>query len=619
MQYPYDLVIFDLAGTTVVDEGNIVSAMLCRALKEEAGAVLPLAAATALMGIPKPQAIRRLLVQAGIEPVREMVHRTHERFRQGMLNHYRHGDAVAEIAGTTLTFRQLRESGVRIGIDTGFSRDITDAILERLGWQEAGLIDVSVASDEVPAGRPAPFMVFRAMEKLGVTDVRRVVKVGDTPSDLGEGMNAGCGRVVGVTAGSHTREQLLKYPHTDLITDVSELPVKLLRGPRHRLQLHTPGPANTSATVRAAMTRDVGAWDRELIDVAADIRRRVLAVAKLDARVWDCVLMQGSGTFGVEAAIGSAVPRRNTMGKPGTILVATNGAYGDRMARIAETLEIPCIVLRGEEELPIAPAEVVRVLTENPDVTTVAVVHCETTTGLLNDITAIGQAIRDLRPDVEYVVDAMSSFGAYDLDWHAAEVDWLVSSSNKCLQGTPGVACILARRARLEASAGRARSLSLDVFEQWRGFETHGRFRFTPPTHVLLALQQALTELEAEGGVTARFARYERMRRRLVDGMTQRGYRTLIKPEHRSCIISTFEYPEDGRFSYLEVYTALARRGFVIYPGKLTRAETFRIGHIGDLDEEAIDELLLAFDEVQQELGFVVGPADAVRPVPAMV
>lgn len=604
MNRAYDMVVFDLAGTTVVDEGDVVSVELCEAVREVAGVELPTSAATALMGIRKPDAIRQLIEGAARPAPAELVERTHECFRRRMMDHYRTSPRVAEISGTTTTFMALRERGIKVCLDTGFSRDITEVIIDRMGWRKHGLIDASVTSDEVPLGRPAPFMIFKAMAELGLSDVSRVVKVGDTPSDLQEGRNAGCGRVVGVCRGSHTREQLAGHFHTDLIEDVSVLPMTLSCRPTPSLRLHTPGPANTSPTVRQAMTRDVGAWDRELVELATSVRTRIVKLGGLDSTKWDCVLLQGSGTYGVEATIGSAVPRITDSGTAGRLLVAANGAYGDRIARIAETLGIATVVVRFSEESPVDPAEIGRVLREKPDITTVAVVHCETTTGLLNDVAAVGRVVRAVRPEAEYVIDAMSSFGAYDLDWEAAEADWIVTSSNKCLQGTPGLACVVARRSRLEASAGRARSLALDLFDQWRGFESHGRFRFTPPTHVLLGLRQAIDELEAEGGVRARYQRYESMRRRLVDGMTRRGYHTLIQPEHRSCIISTFAYPLDAKFSYAEVYAELQAMGFVIYPGKLTRAETFRVGHIGDLVESDIDDLLEAFDRVQEKLGF---------------
>jgi 2-aminoethylphosphonate-pyruvate transaminase len=595
----YDLVVFDLAGTTVVDTGDIVAVCLCRAIEATARVKVSHATAVSLMGIPKPTAVRRLLQEQGLEASEVLVADAHAAFIARMLEYYRHDPSVAEIPGTSRMFAQLHEAGVKVGVDTGFSRDITDAIIDRLGWARRGLVDASAASDEVAAGRPAPFMIYRLMEQLRVSDVRRVVKVGDTPSDLNQGANARCGRIVGVTAGSHTRAQLRPHPHTDLIHDINELIDTLRRDPRPDLQLHTPGPANTSSAVRAAMGRDIGAWDRELIDLAADIRRRLLAAAGVRQQDgWESVLVQGSGTFGVEATIGSAVPRG------GKLLVAVNGAYGERIVTIGRTLGIDTVEIRFEEDQPIDPATLVAALHDDPGIDSVAVVHCETTTGLMSDITAIGQALRAARPDVTYVVDAMSSFGAHPIDLEACGIDWIVASSNKCIQGVPGFAFAIARRERLEASKGHARSLSLDLYDQWRGFETHGRFRYTPPTHVLLAFQQALAEFEAEGGVAARHARYCSLQRRLAEGMAARGYRALLPASLQSPIITTFLYPDDPAFKFQALYAALHDRGFVIYPGKLTHVNCFRIGHIGHIVPADIDRLLAAIDDATAELGF---------------
>ena len=601
----YDLVVFDMAGTTVVDEGDVVAVALVRALKEVAATSVTVAEANGVMGLAKPLAITSLITRAsGTEPTATVVNDTHERFRALIIEHYKMSPAVREIEGASDVFRRLREAGVKVALDTGFSRDIIEVIVERLGWRRAGLIAAVVGSDEVVAGRPTPFLLYRAMELTGVTNIKRVVKIGDTPSDLHEGTNAGCARVVGVTRGSHTRQQLIGHPHTDLIGDISSLIDTLELDPRPAIRLHTPGPANTSSAVRQAMMRDVGAWDKELTELVAGIRREILSIGGVNPATWDSVLLQGSGTFGVEAVIGSAVPRLDDSGRSGKLLVASNGAYGERMIRIAESLNIPVFAARFAEDEPVNPDTIEMLLTKNPEVTTVAVVHCETTTGLVNDVEAIGRAIRRCSSDIEYVVDAMSSFGVYSIDWEAAGADWVVASSNKCLQGTPGLAIVLARRQRLELSAGRARSLAMDLFDQWRGFETHGRFRFTPPTHVLSALKVALAEHRAEGGIVGRRQRYQQLHERLVEGMTELGYQLFLPQELRSCIITTFLYPGDPKFSYAELYQALQQRGFVIYPGKLTSVDSFRIGHIGDLALRDIDELLLAFAEVASVLGY---------------
>lgn len=599
---PYDLVVFDLAGTTVIDTGDIVATCLCKAIEGVSGVRVSHRTAVSLMGIPKPAAVLRLLQEQGHEPDAGLIDCAHRAFIGMMLDHYRNDPSVAEVPGTSRVFAELRSAGLKVAVDTGFSRDITDAIIERMGWARAGLLDASVASDEVVAGRPAPFMIYRLMERTGVVDARRVVKVGDTPSDLQQGANAGCGRNVGVTSGSHSRGQLLPHPHTDLVHDVNDLVATLARDPRPDLQLHTPGPANTSSSVRAAMLRDIGAWDSELIGLVSDIRRGLLKTAdvcKEDG--WEAVLVQGSGTFGVEATLGTAVRRG------GRLLVATNGAYGERMVAIGKALGIETVALGFDEDQPVDAERVAAVVRRDPSIDAVAVVHCETTTGLMNDIEAVGKAVRGASGSVTYIVDAMSSFAAVPIDLEACCVDWIVASSNKCVQGVPGFAFMIARRARLEASGGRARSLALDLHDQWRGFETHGRFRFTPPTHVLLAFRQALLELEAEGGVPARARRYGAMQRRLAEGMVQRGYRLLLPESLQSPIITTFLYPDDHRFSFDAFYAALHRRGFVIYPGKLTRVDCFRIGHIGHLQVSDVDRLLQAIDAANAELGLTVG------------
>lgn len=596
MERKYDLVVFDLAGTTVYDVGDVVAVSLARALRDLAGIEVTVDEVNVVMGIAKPKAIEHLLREANVDHTASRVELIHRHFVRTMIEHYRTSPTVREMPGTTEVFHALRSRGVRVTLDTGFSRDITDTILTRLGWVAEGLIDASITSDEVPQGRPAPFMIHRLMERFGVGDVRRVVKVGDTPSDLHEGTNAGCGRVIGVTNGSHTRAQLLAHPHTDIITGVIGLPETLDASPVPPLRLHTPGPANTSPTVRQAMNRDIGAWDQELIDLARGIRTDLLALAGVDPAHFDCVLMQGSGTFGIEATLGTAVPRG------GVLMIARNGAYGDRMVAMAQRLGIELVDHRSDEARPIDPRSVAAMLEGNPQVTTLAVVHCETTTGVMNDIEAIGQDVRAVRPDVDYVVDAMSSFGAEPIDFEAAGIDWLVSSSNKCIQGVPGVSFAIARLRSIGACAGRARSLSLDLFDQWKGFTAHGRFRYTPPTHVLLAMRQAIDELKRET-VAERHARYALLRDRLIEGMAQLGFETYIPARHRSAIITTFLYPGSPRFSFDPFYRALHAKGFVIYPGKLGNVDCFRIGHLGDLAPRDINHLLSAVADACTEMG----------------
>ncbi len=363
--------------------------------------------------------------------------------------------------------------------------------------------------------------------------------------------------------------------------------------------LFTPGPLTTSATVKQAMLRDAGSRDPAFIDTVRSIRRRLLEVAGVSPVDYTAVLVQGSGTFGIESVIGSAVPR------DGKLLVVANGAYGERIARIASVLAIPATVLRFPEDAPIEASAVRSALEADPALTSVAVVHCETTTGLLNPVEEIGRAAA--AAGCGFIVDAMSSFGAVPVDFRAAGIDYLVSSANKCIEGVPGFSFVIARTAALLATEGYARSLSLDLLDQWNGLERDGQFRFTPPTHALLAFSQALRELEAEGGVPGRAARYSANQRTLVEGMRAMGFREYLPPERQSHIITSFHYPSSPAFRFDEFYGRLSDRGYIIYPGKLSRVGCFRIGTIGRIFEADVRALLAAVRETLAEMGCAGG------------
>jgi 2-aminoethylphosphonate-pyruvate transaminase len=305
--------------------------------------------------------------------------------------------------------------------------------------------------------------------------------------------------------------------------------------------------------------------------------------------------MQGSGTFGVESVIGSVVP------PGGKLLVVINGAYGERIARIASVLKIDASLLRCPEDAPPNPEDVGRALAGDPAVTTVAVVHCETTTGIMNPVEEIGRAVR--KRGAVYVVDSMSAFGAVPFDLEACAIDYLISSANKCIEGVPGFSFAICRRDALAATEGWARSLSLDLLAQWRGLEANGQFRFTPPTHAILAFDQALRELAAEGGVEGRARRYRANHDRLVEGMRRLGFKEYLKPELQGAIITSFRYPDDPAFVFEEFYDRLGARGFVIYPGKVSDADCFRIGTIGRIFEADVRGLLAAIRETMEEMG----------------
>jgi 2-aminoethylphosphonate-pyruvate transaminase len=364
--------------------------------------------------------------------------------------------------------------------------------------------------------------------------------------------------------------------------------------------LFTPGPLTTSAAVKAAMQRDVGSRDAEFIDLVASIRAELLRIAGVSREQgYEAMLIQGSGTFGLESVISSVVPQE------GRFVVLANGAYGERMAMIAERLGISTRLARWPENESPQPAAVQRLIEEEPAATHVAMVHCETTTGILNPIDEITRIVKTGNRD--FIVDAMSSFGGVPLDLSKLEIDYLISSPNKCLEGVPGFSFVLARREALEGAKGRARSISLDLLAQWEGLEGNGQFRFTPPTHALLAFARALEELREEGGVSARAARYRANHETLRAGMRKLGFVEYLPAERQSNIITAFRYPDAPNFRFEDFYLRLRARGFLIYPGKLSQANCFRIGTIGRINEKNVKDLVAAIAaETQRFQSFLI-------------
>ena len=358
--------------------------------------------------------------------------------------------------------------------------------------------------------------------------------------------------------------------------------------------LFTPGPLTTSSTVKQAMLRDLGSRDLEFINVIKEIRQELVALGGNEEE-YTAVLMQGSGTCGIEAVISSVIP------PDGKLLILINGAYGERMLKIATIHHVPTVVQRYPENKQPDAGALEHVLNGDPSISHVAVVHCETTTGIINPVTEYGRVVKEHKRI--YFVDAMSSFGAYPLDLKEAGIDFLVSSSNKCIEGVPGFSFVLARKENLLATRGFARTLSLDLLAQWEGLERDGQFRFTPPTHALLAFRQALRELEAEGGVAGRAERYQRNYALTIKGMRALGFQPYLEDSDRGYIISSFYYPTHSRFDFKDFYQRLSERGHIIYPGKLSQANCFRIGHIGRLGLSDIHALLAAVAETLDEMG----------------
>ncbi|HAO67294.1 MAG TPA: 2-aminoethylphosphonate--pyruvate transaminase [Verrucomicrobiales bacterium] len=342
--------------------------------------------------------------------------------------------------------------------------------------------------------------------------------------------------------------------------------------------LFTPGPLTTSLTVKQAMLRDAGSWHFEFNVKVKEIRQRILKLAGVTSeKGYECILLQGSGTFGVESVFSTSVP------EGGKVLVLSNGAYGERMVAMLKCLRIENTVYRTGENEPPDPAHVASLLEKDTDITHVAVVHCETTTGIVNPIASIGKTVKAAQR--HYIVDAMSSLGGMPIDFEDACIDFLVSSANKCIEGVPGFSFVIAKRDPLFANESTTRSLSLDLAAQLRGFEKNGQFRYSPPTHSLLAFEQALNELDTEGGVEGRAARYKRNHEVLMNGMESLGFKSYLDAKFQSYLITSFHFPEDSKFTFDAFYRKLSDRGMIIYPGKISQVDLFRIGSIGRIFE----------------------------------
>lgn len=365
--------------------------------------------------------------------------------------------------------------------------------------------------------------------------------------------------------------------------------------------LLTPGPLSTARATREAMLHDWGSWDAEFRTLTAGVRGALLAIAHGEAS-HVCVPVQGSGSFAVEATLGTLIPRS------AKTLVLANGAYGKRIAEQLSVMGRACEVLDTGDYLPPEPAEVERRLRADPELGWVCVVHCETSSGILNPLAAIAEVVA--RCGRELIVDAMSSFAALPLDLRELPAAALIASANKCIEGVPGFGFALIRRERLAASAGQAHSLCLDLHAQWRYFERSGQWRYTPPTHVVAAAARALELYAQEGGQTGRLARYTRNAERLVAGMQALGFRPLLAPRWRSPIIVSFLVPGSARFDFERFYLAIKARGYVIYPGKLTSVDSFRIGVIGQLFDAQIDGVLAAVRSALDELDIADGAPD---------
>jgi 2-aminoethylphosphonate-pyruvate transaminase len=359
--------------------------------------------------------------------------------------------------------------------------------------------------------------------------------------------------------------------------------------------LLTPGPLTTAYSVKESMLRDWGSWDGDFRAMTARLRAELLSMLGSKAGEFDCVPMQGSGTFVVEAMLGSLLPRNSKT------LVLMNGAYGQRIARTLDYIGRAHVDIDKGDYMPPRGAEVADALAVDPAITHVVVVHCETSSGILNPIKEISDAT--YAAGRKLLIDSMSAFGAVDVDTDKIRFEVIVSSANKCIEGVPGFGFVIARKSALEAAKGNAHSLSLDVYDQWINMEKTGQWRFTPPTHVVAAFIEALRLHSEAGGVAGRGARYTKNRDVLVDGMRGLGFETLLRDRWLSPIIVTFFNPDDPSFEFSKFYELMKAKGFIIYPGKLTVVDSFRIGCIGQMDHHVMRSVVGAAKQSLDEMG----------------
>ncbi len=362
--------------------------------------------------------------------------------------------------------------------------------------------------------------------------------------------------------------------------------------------LLTPGPLTTSLATKQAMLRDWGSWDAAFNQITGSICRDLVDIAH-GGDECVCVPLQGSGTFAVEAAIGNLVPRA------GKVLVPNNGAYCARVVRICRYLDRAVVDLAIPEDAPSTAAGVDAALAADPAITHVALVHCETGAGLRNDLEGIAQVCRERGRSL--IVDAMSSFGALPIDVRATKIDALVAASGKCLEGVPGMGFVIVRRGVLLASQGNSHSLAMDLHDQFTYMQRTTQWRFTPPTHVVAALRAAIDQFRAEGGQVARGARYAANCATLIEGMRALGFRPFLEPGVQAPIIVTFHAPADPAYEFRTFYDKVRARGYILYPGKLTQVETFRVGCIGAIDANEMRNVVAAIGATLQDMDIVTG------------
>lgn len=642
-----EMIVFDWAGT-MIDYGCMAPVAVFQEIFSKRGIKASLAMAREPMGMSKrdhvetmcnmPQICEQWQTSFGRSPDQSDIDDLYADFENNLMVSL---PAYCEpIPGAVQVVKTLREQDIKIGSTTGYTRAMMDVVAP-IAASKGYTPDAIVTAEDVKRGRPAPFMIWHNAILLDTYPLGRVAKVGDTVQDMREGQSAGVW-TIGVLEGSSllglTSTEFSALNQTDLndrlttgrqvlldagahfvIQHISNLPPLLIEI-NQRLQsgqkptdlvilknstnisvsaksmdpdpipdnpylLLTPGPLSTTKTVRAAMLRDWCTWDAEYNELVQEIRSNLQHLAAQDSNGLTCVLMQGSGTFAVESMLGSLLAHEDHL------LILSNGAYGERIVQIAQRLNISHSVLRLPETQAPDLAIIESFMQSNSQATHCIVVHTETTTGMLNPVSKISALARN--SGLIFLLDAMSSFGGIPIDMHMLGIDVLVSSANKCIQGVPGFGFVILEQNLIEQCRGRARSLSLDLYDQWITMQKgNGKWRFTSPTHTVRAFWQALLELKAEGGIAARANRYQESQKTLAKGMQALEFQALLPRACQSPIITSFHYPEDPGFEFQKFYNSLKDRGFVIYPGKVTDIDSFRIGTIGNVFLKDIQQLL---------------------------
>jgi len=596
-------VVFDWAGTTV-DYGCFAPVKGFVDGFKSIGVDITNEMARKPMGLLKIDHTRAIAAMLPEPITEEQILQAYEVFEKTLFaNIEQHCDIKDYVVETVAA---LRGQGIRIGSTTGYTSKMIERVIPKAAEQGYSP-DFYIAPDQTAKGRPYPYMIWNNLMQFGIADPREVVKIGDTTTDIEEGKNADCW-TVGVIMGSSelglTRDEVIALPSNELndrkaavraayykagadhiIDDMDEF-LDVIADINRRLaqnasrKLLTPGPLTTRYSVKHAMLTDHCTWDDEYKKITNSVMKDITQISANDD--YATVLLQGSGSYAVEAMINCLCGEREK------ILFLVNGEYGKRMLTIADNSRRDYEVLTFDMTQPVSVEAVEKKLKADADIKTVVFIHCETTTGVLNPLEALTKLAKSYGKKV--LVDAMSSFAAYEIDIPGLDIDALAASSNKCLEGIPGLGFVIVKKTLLEASKSKSLSHSLDLFDQYQGlYAGGGKFRFTSPTNVLLALRQAIDEYKKEGGLTARKARYMENHRVLTEGLAELGVRSIVALEHQSYIITTFDL---GDFDFAALYATLKSKGFIIYPGKLTTIPTFRLGNIGDVYPSDMAELV---------------------------